>query len=98
MKYVFRRFTSPRQTSVDPCPGTYATVQKCMLLLSHRHSFLHELDSVCLKHSLLGVLNVVTRQILNEESDIFGEADVQALAKVFVSASESISVRRKKHS
>lgn len=54
-----------------------------------------ELDSICFKEPFLGVVEGLTRQIHNEQSDIVGEADLQTAAKVLGSAIDGIGARQK---
>lgn len=67
-----------------------------MWLLRHRRILGCNIDTVCFKESLYGVLQVFARQIINKDSDIFGKADGPTATKILVSAIDSISARRKK--
>lgn len=53
------------------------------MLLQKHHRFVGcKIDTIGLKGSLFGISEVIARQILNEESDIVGEADVRAQERV----------------
>lgn len=96
MKDIIWKFTLPGQTAVDLWARTFATEKACMLQRRHRHFLGCEINAVCFKESLLGVVKVFPRQILNEESEIVSAANVQDAAKVFVSETDCIDARRKK--
>lgn len=66
-----------------------------MLLRRYRRAVACETDTICFKESLLGVLGVFARQILDERLDIVGKTDMQAAAKVLLFAIDSIGSRWK---
>lgn len=49
MKDIIREFTSRRQTVVNPCLGTFSTVNSCMLLPTTRRLVEYEIENVCFK-------------------------------------------------
>lgn len=85
-----------RQTDLDHCPGTFSTEKGCIWLLRHRSLVWCEIDTVSFKKSLLVAVEVFARQIINEESDIVGDANVQAAPNVSGNAINRIHARRKK--
>lgn len=67
-----------------------------MLLPKNCHFAGCEIETVCLKTSLLVVREVFARQILSEESEIVGEMDGQAPENFLKSAIAKTGARKKK--
>lgn len=86
----------PGQTVVDHCAGIFATAEVCLFLPRHCRFVGCKIDTACFKKTFFGVVEVFVRQVLYEESNIVGEADVLAAEKVLVSAPEVNDVRRKR--
>lgn len=96
MKGVIQKFTLPGKTVMYPCAATFAASKAFMFLLRHRCFVGYEIDTVCFKESLLACGQVLSRQIVVEESTGVGEVDLQAITKVLGSVINSIGARQKK--
>lgn len=86
----------PGETVADPCLHTSANWNTCMFPSSHFRYAGSKSETLCYKESPLRVVQVFSRQILIDKSDIVGRVDVQAEAMDLVSALDSIGVRGKK--
>lgn len=54
-----------------------------------------DIDVVCFNESLRSVVETFACQVLNQDSDIKGSAEVVAAARTYVSTKEGIHVSRK---
>lgn len=96
MKNAIWKVMSSGQIVVDHFAGTFNTGKACMWLLMYHHFVVCRISTLYFKESLLLIVEVFGTQILNEESYVVSEMDVQAAAKVLVSAIGNIGTGRKK--
>lgn len=69
-KDVTEKFTSLGKADLDTFTNVFDVVKACMLLPKHSRFVGREINTVCFKESILGVVNMFVRQVLNEESSV----------------------------
>lgn len=94
---IFESTCLPDKKSLTPVQGagTIAKTKTWMLLPRHLRHVKDPIDTVCLKDSLLGDVELLMRQIVHEKSDRVGKADEHDSAKVLPPAIEGIRDIRK---
>lgn len=93
MKDIIRKFTLSAGLFVDCSAGTLPVTKACILLLQHRRFFGCDLDSECIASSLPQMALFCSRQLLNKESDITGDDNVQQAAFTFFNVMEELELK-----
>lgn len=95
MKNIICKLTLSRLLVVGCCSGTFSVAKECMLSPQHRRFVECDQDSKRGASSLSQLALVQVRPLLNKESDITGNHDVQQTAFTFVEAREDLDLKHR---
>ena len=70
MKYLINKFTNGGDLVIDPCAGTFSTMQACMLLDNHRRFAGTDKDSNCACIVEEDMIGLYAKQVQNPKSDL----------------------------
>lgn len=93
MKDLVLKISYAGQIVVDPCVGIFATANACMMVPKCGQFIGCDIEPACFDASMLSVVEVSARQVLNEESDIVGSQRVRAAAKTYSETANAVSAK-----
>jgi len=93
MMDLVQKFTKPGMLVLDPFAGTLSVAKACLSLNKHRRFIVSDADAACVKVSLPSLVLVLAKQFLNEDSDLEGNEEELAAARVFVDGMARFQVR-----
>ena len=70
MKYLINKFTNGGDLVIDPCAGTFSTMQACILLDKHRRFAGTDKDSNCACIVEEDMIGLFAKQVQNPKSDL----------------------------
>lgn len=95
MKDIISKLTLPGGLFGGCCAGMFSVAKACTVFPQHRRLVGCGLDPECVASSTPQFAVKFARQVLNGESDITEDSDVQQTTSTFVETMEKLDVKRR---
>jgi len=95
MKALIGKFTGPGDLVMDMFAGTYATAKACLMTDKHRKFVGCDSDQECTDTGRVALVHIFASQLLNEKSDITGNEETMASAKLYVEEMKAIAIKKR---